>query len=356
MAAVETFLSEDAQAKKRRRHLLLGILIGVVAIHLAGGIVAGIIVVAKYIFPPPANFEVKKDIRLPAKQREHKMNMAAFDAMTPKPTFNDKMQSLRPSAFALPELPKMPMDQMLPLDPSEIVSDQVSSLVGTSGQGGGGEGAGGSGGIGFGMSFFGIQSTGKRILLLFDVSTSVVNKANKAGIPLSKIKEETSSLIGKLPISARFGIIQFTRNYKPFNTELVPATDQNRAAALEWIETEWVEAGMMAASGKVVANPRGLVGVLELAAKMQPDVIFLISDASFQWTPPGDDKSAQKEKTTGNYGGNIPWKEIEKITRGPLQGTEGCKIHFIGFEMKPDDKREFGSIIRKSGGKVREIK
>lgn len=343
MAAIETYLSEDALAKKRRRKLLLAILIGVVVLHVAGGVVAGVLVVAKYFFPPPANFEVKRDIRLPAKQREHKMNMAAFDAMTPKPTFNDKMQSLRPAAFALPELPKMPMDQMLPLDPSEIVSDQVSSLVGAAGTGAGGNGAGGTGGMGFGMSFFGIQSTGKRILLLFDVSGSVVNKASAAGVPLSKIQDETSELISKLPISARFGIIQFTQNYKPFNKELVPATDQNRAAALEWIKSEWVETGTMSASSKVTSNPRGLVGVLELAAKMQPDIIFLISDASFQWKPTGNIES-------------IPWKEIQTLTKGALQGPEGCKIHFIGFEMKPDDKREFSGIIRQTGGKIREIK
>ena len=343
MPAVETFLSEDALLKQRRKRLIITIIIAVIGIHVAGGIIAGVIVVAKYMFPAPANFEVKKDIRLPAKQREHRMNMAAFDAMTPKPTFNDKMQSLRPSAFALPELPKMPMDQMLPLDPSEVVSDQVSSLVGTAGQGAGGGGAGGLGGTGTGLSFFGIQSTGKRILLLFDVSTSVVNKANKAGVPLSKIQEETIALVGKLPISARFGIIQFTQNYKPFNKELLPATDQNREAALKWVKEEWVESGTMGASGKVVSNPRGFAGVLELAAKMQPDVIFLISDGSFQW------------KSSGQIG-NIPWPELETIAKGSLQGTEGCNIHFIGFEMKPDDKREMGSIVRKSGGKLREIK
>ena len=343
MPAVEKFLSEDDLLKQRRKRLIITIIIAVIGIHVAGGIVAGVIVVAKYIFPAPANFEVKKDIRLPAKQREHRMNMAAFDAMTPKPTFNDKMQSLRPSAFALPELPKMPMDQMLPLDPAEVVSDQVSSLVGTAGQGAGGEGAGGLGGTGTGLSFFGIQSTGKRILLLFDVSTSVVNKANKAGVPLSKIQEETIALVGKLPISARFGIIQFTQNYKPFNKELLPATDQNREAALTWVKEEWVETGTMGASRKVVSNARGFAGVLELAAKMQPDVIFLISDASFQWRPAG-----QLE--------NIPWPELETIAKGSLQGNEGCKIHFIGFELKPDDKREMGSIVRKSGGKLREIK
>ena len=352
-----TLQEKPPTQRKRIRRVVIAVILISLGIHIVAGLVAGAVIVARYLTEPPAEFKATRDIRLPAKQREHRMNMAALDAMATKPSFNDKMQSLRPAAFALPELPKMDMDQMLPLDPSEIVSDQVASLVGTGGLGSG-LGVGGSGGGGFGggpsMSFFGIQSTGKRILLLFDVSTSVVNKANAAGVPLSKIQKETADLIGKLPITARFGIIQFTRNYKPFSTELVPATDQNRAAALQWIETEWVESGMMAASGKVVRNPQGLVGVLELAAKMQPDVIFLISDASFQWTPPADEKPAKKPG--GNFGGNIPWKEIAKIAQGPLQGPEGCKIHFIGFEMKPDDKREIGAIARKSGGQLREIK
>ena len=349
--------------KKRIRRIVIAVVLISLGVHVAAGIVAGVVIVARYLTDPPAEFKATRDIRLPAKQREHKMNMASFDGMASKPSFNDKMRSIRPTAFALPELPKMDMDQMLPLDPSEIVSDQVSSLAGTGGLGNGlgtgGSGGGGAGGSGFGggvgMSFFGIQSTGKRILLIFDVSGSVVHKASAAGIPLSKIQEETSDLISKLPISARFGIIQFTRNYKSFSNELVPATDQNRAAALDWIKTEWVETGMMTASGKVVSNPRGFVGVLELAAKMQPDTIYLISDASFQWNSPGDEKGT-KSSATSNFGGDIPWKEIEKVTEGPLQAAEGCKIHFIGFEMKPGDKREFSAIIRKSGGKIREIK
>ncbi len=341
-SAVEALVGDSSQAKSRRRRLIIAIVLVALAVHVIGGIGAGVWVIARYIFPPPATFEVKKDIRLPAKQREHRMNMAAFDAMTPKPTFNDKMQSLRPAPFSLPELPKMPMDQMVPLDPSAIVSDQVSSLVGTAGSGGGGTGGGGLGGTGSGFSFMGIQSSGKRILLLFDVSTSVKNKADRSGVPLSKIKEEVMTLLGQLPISSRFGIVQFTRNYKPFNAELVPATDQNREAARQWIETEWVETGMMSASGKVTSNPRGLIGVLDLAVKMQPDVIFLISDGSFQWG--------------SGTGSNIPWDEVRKLMRGPLQQTGGCKVNFVGFEIKPEDRREMGSISRGTGGKMREIR
>lgn len=339
MAAISRVLDEAAEVKKRRRKLIITILVAVVVLHVAFGLVAGVLVIAKYIFPPPATFVVKKDIRLPAKQREHKMNMAAFDAMTPKPTFNDKMQSLRPAPFSLPELPKLPMDQTLPLDPSAIISDQVSSLVGTAGHGGGGTGAGGLGGTGTGFSFMGIQSSGKRILLLFDVSTSVKTKAERSGVPLSRIREETLNLLKQLPISSRFGMIQFTQNYKPFTRELLPATDPNREAAKQWMETEWVEAGTMPSSRKVTSNPRGLPGVLEFAATLQPDVIFMISDASFQ-----------AGRTT------IPWDEIKKVVKGPLQAGEGCKLNFIGFEMKPEDKREIGSIARSTGGRMREIK
>jgi hypothetical protein len=93
----------------------------------------------------------------------------------------------------------------------------------------------------------------------------------------------------------------------------------------------------------VVKNPRGVVGVLELASRMVPDVLFLISDASFQF----------KE---GGSLSDIPWEEMAKIVKGPLQGAEGCVLNLVGFEMKPEDKREISSIVRATHGKIREIK
>lgn len=340
MNSVETFLSEGERTRRQRRKLILWIILIVIGVHVLAGIVATLVVVARYFIPPPAEFVVQKDIRLPAKDREHRMNMAAFDALTPKPSFSDKVLSARPADFALPDLPKIPLDQMLPLDPAEIVSDQVNSLVGAAGVGAGGQGGGGGlGGMGTGFSFLGVQSNGRRILLLFDVSTSVTNKAAKSGMPLSKIKEETLALIDKLPASSRFGIIQFSQNYKIFRPELVPANDTNRTEVRDWVEKEWVETGTMPASRTVTSNPEGVVGVLKRAATMQPDVIFLISDGSFQ-------RGIE----------TIPWDDVDKAVKElPVDGAE-VPVHFIGFQMKPTDKREMGLISRKSGGKLREIK
>jgi len=327
------------------KKLIITILIVSVGVHLAAGLVAGIVVVARYFTAPPAEFKAARDIRLPAKKREQKMNMAALDAAAPKPTFSDRMQSTRPTAFSLPDLPNIAMDQPLPLDPSQLISDNINALgvgegMGT-GSGSGGAGAGGFGGSG--MSFLGVHSTGKRILLLFDVSTSVLNKASGAGIPLEKIQEETLNLIAKLPITARFGLIQFTQNYKPFNRELLPATDPNRAAATEWVKNEWVTTGTMGASSKVTSNPRGFMGVLELAAQMKPDVLYVISDGSFQWKP------------TGTID-NIPWNDIKKILDGSLQEGQKCTVNFIAFQPKDDDLKELKRLSSSTHGKTVELK
>ena len=342
MAGFESILREDPEAKKRRIRMVLSILLGVVLLHVAGGVVAGIFIVAKYIFPPPANFVVKKDVRLPAKKREHKMNMAAFDAMAPKPTLSDKMQSTRPTAFSLPDVPDMPLDQMLPLDPSQLVADQVTSLSNTEALGAvSGAAAAGSGGFGGkGLSFLGVDSTGQRILLMIDISGTVVNKAAKAGISPEKLREELIALINKLPITSRFSIIQYAGNYKPFSKELVPASQPNKTLALDWIQNEWVTGGIQV-SKKSVASPSGFIGVLQAANEMKPDAVFIITD--------GDYKSKIHTK-------KIPWDEIKKAAE-QLKDADGkrTKINVISFEADAEDLKELRKISKGSGGNIREM-
>jgi len=329
--------------KRSVKKIIITILLISIGAHLAVGFIAGVVVVARDFFPPPAVFTAAKDIRLPAKKREHKMNMAALDAIAPKPTFSDRMQSTRPTAFSLPDLPSLPLDQMLPLDPSQIIADQVSSLSTSEAMGAGaGSAATGSGGFGKGMSFLGVQSDGQRVLLMFDVSTSVKTKAEKAGVPLAKIKLETIELIKKLPITSRFGIVQFARNYKPFSEELVPASQSNRDAAIAWVENEWVESGMISASGKGTASPNGVIGVLELAAKMKPDVVFLISDGSFQ---------------SSLHPQGIPWNDFKKAADAVKDDDNApCRFNFITFEATKEDSKELKHISNRNGGKTVELK
>jgi hypothetical protein len=118
-------------------------------VHFSGAILGGIWIVARYLLPTPATFEVKKEIRIAAEERQHRMNMDEFDALKPKPTFTDKMSTARPTEFALPDLPTLPVDALSAVDPSDIVSDQLASLTGSAGSGTG-SGSGSWGGSGSG--------------------------------------------------------------------------------------------------------------------------------------------------------------------------------------------------------------
>ena len=349
-AATQRELRRDEfKEKTRRTSTLLAVFGGSAVVVLVLGAAVGLLLFVKIFREPEAVFEAvpKKTIKIPPKTPEHKMNVAKHEASKPKPTFTQKLISTKPSEFALPDLPQVNLDQMLPLDPSELISDQVSSLMGTSGMGNGmGNSLLGGGGSGTGMNFMGIQSEGSRILLVFDVSRSVVNKAETIGVPFSKVREETIKLIETLPLNARFGLIQFVRNYKPFREELVVATSGNKNAAKEWIEDQWSDSGMMSASGAGVKSPspNGIEAVLKFAFTLEPDVIFLISDASFQRSP--DDKT-------------VPHEDIGKLIR-ELQDKSGVvggvTINFIGFGMKDEDHATMRKIIRRNDGVLKEIK
>lgn len=339
--------AKDAKENKRRWGLMGSIFLGVIIFHVVMIPVVGAFVLARYSKPPKAVFEIppKPEVKIPPKTPEHQMNVQKHEAMTPKPTFSEKLISTRPMEFALPDLPQVDLDQMLPLDPSELINDQVSGLVGSSGIGRGmGTGLLGSGGSGDGMSFLGIQSEGKRIVLLFDVSGSVVNKANSSGLPMSKIKDETIKLIENLPIDARFGLIQFVRNYKPFHSQLTAATDGNKTAAAEWVRTQWSESGTMPASGRGVIKkePNGIESVLDAAFAMEPDVVFLISDGSF-WRDPGNEK--------------VPYRELGRKIEDHQENSKfgEVPIHFIGFEMRAEERSELRRILRRTGGEFREV-
>ncbi|MEM7014868.1 MAG: VWA domain-containing protein [Verrucomicrobiota bacterium] len=339
--------AKESKEKTKRLGMVGMIFIGVIIFHAVMVPVVGVIVLARFKKPPEAVFEIppKPDVKIPPQTPEHKMNVQKHEAMTPKPTFTEKLISTRPTEFALPDLPQVDLDQMMPLDPSELISDQVSNMMGSSGIGRGmGSGLLGGGGTGDGMSFLGIKSEGKRIVLLFDVSGSVVNKANSSGLPMSKIKDETIKLIENLPIDARFGLIQFVRNYKPFNTQLLAATDGNKSAAADWVRTRWSESGTMPASGSGVVkkDPNGIESVLDAAFAMDPDVVFLISDGSF-WRDPGNEK--------------VPYDDVrDKIDDHQENSSFGkVPVHFIGFSMRKDERDDLRRILRRTGGEFREV-
>ncbi len=336
-------MAVDEANKRRAKKALQNAIITSILVHIALGLGAAALVVAVLYKPTPAQFESRKIVKIDPKEREEKMSLAEFEEAASAPSFDDRLQTDRLMDKGLPDLPKLPIETVMTLEPSQLLSDAITGLTG-SGFGAGG-GGGGGGGIGTGFGFMGIQTEGRRILIVVDVSLSVVNAAKRTGEDFEKIREETKRLLDILPISATFNFIQHSRNYAPWKPEMVPVTDQNREDAKAWLD-EWfaVDGSLKRGTPNMVTGGPGFIKILERAFQMQPDVIFFISDGSYQRSFGGSE--------------NIPWDEIVKRAE-ELQATlvKPATVHFIGFAMR-NEARDGARRLTRTGetrGKVREL-
>ena len=328
-------LDPQTEARLRRRRIIISVILVSIGVHVIAGILAGIWIVARFILATPTTFEVKKQIRIAAEEREHRMNMAEFDAARPKPSFTDKMSTARPTEFSLPDLPTLPIDTAADIDPSDIVSDQLAALAGAGAGSGSGSGGGGRGSA---VSFLGLPGTGQRVVLIFDVSGTVANALTEAGVPLTVIKDKIKELLASLGINTTFGIAQFSRQYAFFKTELVPASESNRTQAQAWLD-QWFSTGrgLKSNTPNLVREKVGFLGVLTEAFKLEPDLIYIVGDGSFQR---GEDR--------GEF---ISFKEINSTLRD-LQKTlpQPATVNFIGVGMREDNLKEIRRIISSQGG------
>lgn len=128
---------QDSTGEKRKKIAASVIMVSVI-IHLVAGFGAAIFIVARYFAPPEATFVAKKLVTIPPKIIDPKMAAAEFEAAAPKPVLDQKIASLRATDFALPDIPMMPVDQLVEFNPSTTVSAQVTGLLGGLGGGGGG--------------------------------------------------------------------------------------------------------------------------------------------------------------------------------------------------------------------------
>jgi hypothetical protein len=354
-------LTPEAKAARlgrraRLRRLAWTVVGIVVLLHVAVGIVAGLFVIARHLAKPESTFQRARDVSMPATEREQRMNMAAFDALAPKPSFNDKLRALKPAPILLPELPKMPMDQMLPLDPAEIVSDQVASLAGASAAGGGsGQGASGNGGDGSGVSFFGIQDTAKSVVIIVDTSDTMFVRSldgKKHHFKFSTIKDETARLINGLNPASRFNVVIYEGGAMAFSAQNFAATDANKDAAAKWIqslsENPKASINMRPTQGpKLMEGPGTRLDTgFRQAFQMKPDVIYLITDG--QVTSP-----------TGAIEPRTIDREIRETLRDLQAGLETpARIHVIYYvtaEARAEEARRLRAIAANNHGQFTQV-
>ena len=284
------------------------------------------------------HFVAKKTIYLPEQEQEHRVAVEEFFQAADPYKRVDKLtvDALLPES--LPKLPELPpaefdlfADQLFSMDRNMAV--EMANLAAAGGE---------MGERASTVSILGISDEAERFVIAFDISRSVVNNMKKSGMDILKIKEETAGMITGLNANTLFGLIQFSRGYDLFSEYLVAGTQGNKKSALDWLEKEFRTSG---SSGRnwTRGKPDGIQSVLEAVFRLEPDVVFLLSDASFQRTPEGRGGSE-----------NIPWTELEReIKKRQDALLEDARLHFIGFGVSDENGKAMKALVRRYRGKFK---
>ena len=285
-------------------------------------------------------FVAKKTIYLPQRELDHSMALSEYHRVSSKPALMERLTTESMLSSDLPPLPALPTTAFDPFQSTFNPMNDAAALLREAGLTGSLQGLVSESST---FSFFGIEDQAQRIVIAFDISQSVVTKARKSGVSIERLQSETLKLIESLDANTLFGLIQFSRSYDLFENYLVSGTQANKAAAGEWLKREFRTDGK---SGRNwVRDPvNGIQSVIKAAFQMQPDVLFILSDGDFQRTTPSGGSQ------------NVPFEELTgDIRKHQQQAGENARIHFIGFQVKPQHTRPLQTITRRYNGKFRQL-
>lgn len=281
-------------------------------------------------------FIAKKTIYLPQQALQHQAAMSEFQQAASAPLAMDVLTTAALLPESMPAMPTLPSQAFSDFDAMEPMAN-ANSLLMDSGLLGQLQGLSAAASR---ISFLGIEDEASRVVIAFDVSASVVNNMNKAGLSLDQVKKEATKLIEGFNANTLFAVVQFVRAYEQQASFLIPATIPNKAAALTWLDKKFGQTRSM--RSWIRGAPDGIQSVMKACFALQPDVVFVLSDGSFQSTSPSGGSRT------------VPWQELEHdIQQLQKELPRNARLHFISFGAKAKDEEGMRACARLYGGGYR---
>ncbi len=315
--------------------LLLALIVQGVILFVAGAIVV--------MTPSPESepeFRAGQSIHLPQRELEHRVAVSEFQQASSNPRMVERLATSALLPEGMPEMPVAAASEFSPVESANLMIQDSHALLSDSGIAGV---LSGLQGVESTSSFFGIEDTGERIVILVNTSASVINKARNRGVTIERIQREMIDLVEGLSSGTLFGIVQFSQGVRVFENYLAPATAANIETVGNWIPEN------------LHGNPRAQpdqayfgheAGFVEAFA-LDPDVIFLVTDGRLN----------RREGSPGNYTYPvIPYAELA-ATLQELQreASSDVRINVVGFEMEGRDAEAMHRLTREYGGQIREF-
>jgi hypothetical protein len=268
----------------QRRKVLRTVFMGSLIFHVGIGVIFGSYKFAQALLPEKTVFETPKVTKTyEPRKLEFKVKVQQQQRSSSRPSMMPRMVSTKLSNIALPEIK---------MDPKVIKTSFQPKFKAVTGAGlGAGLGTGyGIGGFGTGVSafdFFGIKGRGDRIVILVDVSISMVEDERGGERGYQRVKDRIGKVVDALSAGAIFNIVVFADAASTFEKEMVVANEDYKTKAKSFLRSFNTGGSYGLTSGNVESSNLGLPAVggttrldlaLTAAFEQGADTILIISD------------------------------------------------------------------------------
>jgi von Willebrand factor type A domain len=331
----------------RRPFLLIS-----VGIHLLFAIGAAYFVVSGYSIGHRLTFKAGPKSPNPSEralqhrvQLQQKTQSATAPAAVPK-----RVLTSGPAKVELPPMPSLPApNQGLPVPKMAAAGGVSFGAPRATPSWAGGTGTGAQ------INFFGIRDKSSSVVIMIDVSESMFTRTGDAANrdlvkhgtdqSFQTVRDEAIKLIESLGPNVNFGIVRWAGGAYAWKPELVPATGENKKAAIEHVQNE--------VDYKKARPKKGRPGgtrhdyALTETFSLKPEVIYMLTDGNATAAQPGGGLAP------------IPPEELFKVAEdGQKTLSRRARIHVVYYvtgKEKPDERQMLMNLAARSSGKFTRV-
>lgn len=341
------------QTSPRLRRYSPPVLIAVIVLHLLFGGVAAIWVVSKYSAHRKLTFNAGPKSPNPSERAlEHRVQLQRkMESVSAPPAVPKRVLTTGVAKVVLPPMPEIKAAENAPK--TMMAAGGTGAAFGTSG---GSSLGGGGGGNGTAINFFGIRDVSTSVVIMIDVSDSMFTRTGDAQYPsklvrhgkeqnFQIVRDEAIKLVRSLTPQTRFGIVRWSGGAYSWKPELVPATEENKQAAIAHIQND--------VDYKTAKPKRGERGgtrhdlALAEAFSLKPETIYMLTDGNATESQPGGGLKP------------IPAQEIYKVAEeGQKTLPKKAHLHVIYYlngKEKSDEVDMLRGLASRNSGKFQKV-
>jgi hypothetical protein len=345
VARTEPVAKKRARWWRNRTFLIISIIV-----HLLFGAGAAYLVISRDSSVRKLTFAPGPKSPNPSERAlEHRVQMQGKN-MTAPAAVPKRVLTTAAAKVELPPMPSIPAAPMQAAPPKMAAAGGVSLGVSESA-------AGSPGGMGNGaaINFFGIRDKSSSVVIMIDVSDSMFTRTGDAehgtlikhgkDQSFQTVRDEAIKLIASLGPNVNFGVIRWAGGAYSWQPELVPATTENKTAAISHIQDE-VD---MKKARPQKGHPGGTRHdyALEQAFRLKPETIYMLTDGNATAAQPGGGLHP------------IPPEELFKVAEAGQQSlTKRARLHIIYYldgKEKAEERQMLMSLASRNNGQFRQV-